>query len=189
MTCIAAVVHEGAVFMAADSAGVDGLQLHVRKDPKIYRVGEFLFGFTTSFRMGQVLGYGFVPPCHHKDVPMERYMADPFVAALRAAFKTAGYARVNEGVESGGRFLVGYSGRVFLVDYDFHVGESTFDFNAVGCGAELALGALHATRGRPPLDRLQAAMSAAEQFSAGVRGPFQFEALAGEPPEGYGGSA
>ncbi len=54
MTCIAAVAHEGNVWMGADSAGVSGLALAVRRDPKIYRVGDFLFGFTSSFRMGQL---------------------------------------------------------------------------------------------------------------------------------------
>ena len=43
MTCIAAVAHEGNVWMGADSAGVAGLALAVRRDPKIYRVGDFLF--------------------------------------------------------------------------------------------------------------------------------------------------
>jgi ATP-dependent protease HslVU (ClpYQ) peptidase subunit len=50
------------------------------------------------------------------------------------------------------------------------------DYAAVGSGAELALGALYAleSSGRTPRERLKRALSAAEQFNAGVRGPFSF---------------
>ncbi|GAA4716378.1 hypothetical protein [Phytohabitans rumicis] len=45
---------------------------------------------------------------------------------------------------------------------------------AVGCGSDLALGALFATaRTRmSPHRRVMVALQAAERFSAGVRGPF-----------------
>lgn len=181
MTCIVALTHDGQVWMGADSAGVDGLALTVRRDPKIYKVGEFLFGFTSSFRMGQLLGYKFVPPQHHKELGVERYMATVFVDALRETLKMGGFARANSGEEQGGRFLVGYRGRVFRIDYDYQVGQSLEPFDAVGCGADLALGALHATRGRGmhPEARLNAALEAAEAFSAGVRRPFRVEQVGG----------
>lgn len=183
MTCIAAVAHAGSVWMGADSAGVAGLALVVRRDPKIYRVGDFLFGFTSSFRMGQLLGYGFNPPEHHSDVGVERYMATAFIDALRDVLKSGGYARTENGVEAAGEFLVGYRGRIFRVCSDFQVGENLEPFDAVGCGAELALGALHATSDKPPRDRVNIALKAAEAFSAGVRGPFLVEALTySQPP-------
>lgn len=52
MTCVVALKHDGRVYMGADSAGVGGYSLQIRNDPKIYRVKDLLFGFTTSFRMG-----------------------------------------------------------------------------------------------------------------------------------------
>lgn len=175
MTCIAAVTHNGTVWMGADSAGVAGLSLSVRRDPKIYRVGEFLFGFTSSFRMGQLLGYKFTPPQHHSEWDAGRYMATVFIDALRETLKAGGYARTDNGEEHGGTFLAGYRGRIFRVDSDFQVGENLHPFDAVGCGADLALGALHATSSVAPKERILLALEAAEAFSAGVRRPFIVE--------------
>ena len=44
MTCIAALVQDGAITMGGDSAGVAGLRLHVRSDPKVFRNGDFQVG-------------------------------------------------------------------------------------------------------------------------------------------------
>lgn len=175
MTCIAAVAEGGNVWMGADSAGVAGFSLAVRRDPKIYRVGDFLFGFTSSFRMGQLLGYKFSPPLHHSEWDTDRYMTTVFIDALRDTLKAGGYARTHNGAEEAGEFLVGYQGRIFRVCSDYQVGENVEPFDAVGCGAELALGALHATRDKPPDERIGAALEAAEAFSAGVRRPFRIE--------------
>lgn len=177
MTCIAAVAHDGNVWMGADSAGVAGFSLAVRRDPKIYRVGDFLFGFTSSFRMGQLLGYRFSPPQHHSDVCVERYMSTEFVDALRSALKDGGYARTENGEEAAGEFLVAYRGRIFRVCSDYQVGENLEPFAAVGCGADLALGALYAAREKSPCDRVTLALEAAAAFSAGVRGPFLVQTL------------
>jgi hypothetical protein len=146
----------------------------VRSDPKLYEVGPFLFGFTSSYRMGQLLGYKFHPPVHASDCPIEKFMATSFIDAVRTTFKDGGYAITLNGQESGGSFLVGYRGRLFRVCDDFQVGEAALGYDAVGCGAEVALGALYAARARSPIDRLKIALSAAESMSAGVRAPFIF---------------
>lgn len=177
MTCIAAIVDMGVVYMGADSAGVAGLDVKPRRDPKIYRVGEMLIGYTSSFRMGQLLGYGLTLPAHTYGVPIERYMATDFIDAVRGVLKSGGYARKENEVESGGIFLVGYRGRLFNVSSDYQVAESLDTFDAVGCGESYALGSFHATEGAhisDPFMRLELALTAAEHFSAGVRRPFIF---------------
>lgn len=177
MTCIVAVAHEGRVVMGADSAGVDTgrYSLCVRADRKVFRNGEFVMGFTSSFRMGQLLAYSLSPPKPRVDTDVMAYMATDFINAVRDCLKAGGYAtRHNEG-ERGGVFLVGYRGRVFNVDCDYHIGESTHGFDACGCGDLIALGSLHGTPGADPKERILLALRAAETFSAGVRGPFHVE--------------
>jgi hypothetical protein len=44
-----------------------------------------------------------------------------------------------------GPFLVGVRGCLFEVGEAYQVGELAAGYSAVGCGAEIALGALHAT--------------------------------------------
>jgi hypothetical protein len=57
-------------------------------------------------------------------------------------------------------------------------------FRACGCGEAYAIGAMYATPGMAPRDRVALALRAAEENSAGVRGPFVIESIgpAGERP-------
>ena len=183
MTCIAAVIQSGAVWMAADSAGVGGYSLHVRRDPKIYRVKDFLFGFTSSFRMGQILGYSFQPPEMTVNQTIDEYMATSFINSLRQALKDGGFAKIKDGEDQGGTFLVGFRGRIFTIYDDFQVGENLHPIAAVGCGFDLALGSLFSTPDKPARERLETALKAAETFSAGVRGPFIYELLEAKEKE------
>ena len=60
----------------------------------------------------------------------------------------------------------------FQVSSDYQVGESASGMDACGSGRDVAIGALAATRGQPPLDRVTLALAASEEFNAGVRRPF-----------------
>lgn len=178
MTCIVAVVEDGRVVMGADSAGSDLYTIRSRKDPKIHQVGPFLFGFTSSFRMGQLLGYAFKEPDRDPRVSTDKFMVTTFIDAVRSCLKVGGYAQLSNNVESGGVFLVGYEGRIFRIDSDYQVGESVLLYEAVGCGAEHACAAMYATQKFADdglitaSDRVILALKAAEEFSCGVRGPF-----------------
>lgn len=174
MTCIVGVADGGHVYIAGDSAGVSGWDLTVRADQKVWASGAWAFGFTSSFRMGQLLRYRFTPPPRDEGESLDGYLVGPFVDALRTCLKDGGFAKVESGREEGGVFLVGHEGRLFVVEGDFQVGEPLDGFAAVGCGDGIARGALFATADLPPEDRLQIALDAAERYSAGVRGPFSF---------------
>ena len=185
MTCIAALVQDGAITMGGDSAGVAGYALHVRSDPKVFRNGDFLIGCTSSFRMLQVLRFQVKPPEHprrHQDgswLDAYEYMVRYFIEECRKEFKEHGYLSKHDEQERGGCFLVGYRGRLFYVDSDFQVGELHDPFAAVGCGMDLAHGALFALQdsGLDPEAKVRLALEAAERFSAGVRRPFVIERL------------
>lgn len=175
MTCVAAVETQAGIVMGADSASVDDhLSLTVVADDKVFERGPFLIGFTSSWRMGSLLRYGaFDPDTRTADDDVDAFMHTRFIDAVRSCLKQGGYARVDNNVETGGTFLVGFRGRLYVVHGDFQVARSAAGFNAVGCGADLALGALHATAGEPGEQRVTAALAAAETFSAGVRSPFR----------------
>lgn len=177
MTAIAAVVHDGKVYVGGDSAGVGvrSLSLEQRSDPKVFVNGPYVMGFTSSFRMGQLLHWAFTPPTHHSEVEDERFMSTAFVDAVRSCLKAGGYAKKENDVESAGTFIVGYHGKLWVIEDDYQVAEPLADFTAVGCGYNLCLGSLHSTEtipATPPAERIILALGAAERFSAGVRGPF-----------------
>ena len=179
MTCIVGLVeNDGRVVMGGDSAGCSGWELTVRADTKVFENGPFLFGFTNSFRMGQLLRYAFHPPDRSDDVAPYRFMVTTFVDAVRACLSMGGFARKENEAESGGTFLVGYQGALYCIQSDYQVAQAADEFAAVGCGAQIALGALYANRGKPTEERVLEALRAAERFSNGVRAPFAIKVLA-----------
>jgi hypothetical protein len=175
MTCIVGLVEDGKVYLGGDSAGVAGWALTVRADSKVFANGPYIMGFTSSFRMGQLLRYAFDPPTP-PDSDLDRFMATTFIDAVRKCLQMGGFAKKDSEVETGGNFLVGVSGRLFEIHTDYQVGEAVDGFSAAGCGEEIALGSLHATSyvGMAPHARVTLALQAAERFSAGVRGPFAY---------------
>lgn len=172
MTCIVGLVHQGKVYVGGDSAGTNSnWELSIRKDRKVFVNSGYAMGFTSSFRMGQLLAYSLVPP-KPTGKDLLRFMATEFVDAVRKCLKSGGYAETVNGTESGGCFLVGVQGRLFGIHEDFQVAENISGIDAVGCGSELAMGAMLATPKAKPFQRIRLALSIAERCSAGVRKPF-----------------
>ena len=175
MTAIVAVLDDGKVWMGGDSAGVAGLSLSLRSDPKVFRLGEFLTGYTGSFRMAQILRYHVTPPVPKEQQDGFEYMVRSFVPEIRTQLKTHGYLKTQDGREEIGTFLVGWRGRLYHIENDLQVREDATPYAACGCGADLSLGSLHTTEqltGLTTRDRIVMALEAAEAFSAGVRGPY-----------------
>ncbi len=177
MTCIVGITHNSRVYIGADSAAAsERWDLQIRADSKIFRNGDFIMGFTSSFRMGQLLAYAFEPPKRHEDRDIYAFMVTDFINSVRECFKNGGVAKRQEEVEQCGTFLVGYEGRLFKIIDDYQVAESVDGFDACGSGDLAALGALYATRqslAKEPETRIQEALKAAEKYSVGVRSPFK----------------
>jgi ATP-dependent protease HslVU (ClpYQ) peptidase subunit len=174
VTCVVGDTDGKIVTIGGDSAGVGGFDLTVRADEKVFVLGEFIFGFTTSFRMGQLLRYHLKPPEFKEGQDVFAYMVTSFVDAARTILKNGGFAQKENEVEQGGTFLVGIRGKLFAVQSDYQVAESADPFCAVGCGDQIANGAMYAMSGfeLTAKQRVLKALEAAERFSAGVRRPF-----------------
>lgn len=182
MTCIVGLVDEDKVLIGGDSAGVAGNDLRMRRDRKVFRrsgPGEvpWVFGFTSSFRMGQLLRYkvGLPDARGVADDELEEFMVTAFVDKLRTGLKAGGWAKKDEEQERAGTFLVGVRGRLWTIMDDYQIGESMWSFAACGSGEDYALGSLATTE--PPAvveatERVRRALAAAESFSTGVAGPF-----------------
>lgn len=182
MTCIAGLVDPTGVYIGGDSAGVSGWDLTVRNDTKVFKrtsaYGDaWLFGFTTSFRMGQLIHYSLALPefltLRDPDEDSVFYtLVRSFVPNLRQCLKDGGFATKEKESESGGTFLLGVQHRLFMVGSDYQISESLNNFDACGAGSQIACGALYATPGVEPHQRIVTALEAAERLCAGVRGPF-----------------
>lgn len=197
MTCIVGIARDGRVVIGGDSAGVDSrYQLTVRSDQKVFRAGPIIAGFTTSFRMGQLLRYSLKVPERQPEQDVFEFMATAFVDAVRKTLRDGGYATKKDEVESAGVFLVGYAGRLFQIQSDYQVSENAAGFDACGCADGIALGAVDVLLSHYELNKgavpllyvVNAALQAAERWSAGVRGPFTIIDSAEECEKGVAAS-
>lgn len=172
MTCIVAVKHGNKIFMGGDSAGSNGHLTVVRKDEKVFIKDEMIFGYTSSFRMGQLLRYKLKLPEHPKTLSCLEYLSTVFVDEVRKVFKEGGYLSKTNENESGGCFLIGYKGQIFEIESDFQVGICNEDYASVGSGDMVALGSLYSTSKKDPQVRIAMALEAASNFVTTVRPPF-----------------
>ncbi len=187
MTCIAAVTDGKTVWIGGDAAGVgqETLSVSIRSDKKVFlRESQgtvWGFGFTGSYRMGQLIRYELVlPRVTRLDVKdLERFMVKKFIPALRKILTLGGASSNESGVETGGEFIVGILGKIFVVESDFQVASPEEPIYAVGSGAAFALGALHVLErfraGGGTIERdkqVLEALETSECYSAGVRKPF-----------------
>lgn len=174
MTCIVGLIEKDKIYLGADSAGVGGWSLTVRKDPKVFKNGKFVFGFTSSFRMGQLLNFKFKPPKQKKDQSDYEFMVTTFVDAVKDSLES--WMKTISGQDKGGVFIVGYKKKLYVIHDDFQVGISHEPYCAVGAGGDIALGSLYTTNqsDMSPRERLTMALNAAARFNAAVCEPFVF---------------
>lgn len=173
MTCIVGIAEKDRVIIGGDCAGVSSLDIDYRKDSKVFKLQkDIVIGFTSSFRMGQIIRYHLEldkPPKEN----IHAWMVKTFIPELRKMLTKHGYAQNNNGEERGGLFLVGVYNELFSVQEDFQVGQNMYEYDSVGCGYKYAKGVLHYTsENENSVDRIGAALRAAAFHSAGVSPPW-----------------
>jgi ATP-dependent protease HslVU (ClpYQ) peptidase subunit len=170
MTCIVGLVEGNKTYIGGDSASSSDWTTRTSLTKKVFKVGPFLIGYTSSFRMGQILQYQINFP--ESEVYDEKYMVTEFVEAARIKFKELGYSKIVDNEEIGGNFLVCVSGNLYVIESDFQVNHYVDKFDAVGSGYSYALGAMEALRFLPPEDRIYRSLEIASKFVNSVREPF-----------------
>lgn len=177
MTCIVGLEQDGIIYMGSDSAITDSpsMALRIMDDPKICVNDDMIIGCSSSLRILQLMHHALdVPDKPQKKSDLEFLVTD-FVDAVRTLQKDKGsMKKENEFETHDAHILLGYNGRLYCMEDDFQIYKIPDKWHAVGCGADLALGAMHATANLrlKPEDRVRMALEAAEAYSAGVRRPF-----------------
>ena len=181
MTCIVGLVCDGQVSLGGDSASnSNDHSITIVKNPKVFRKGAFVMGYTSSWRMGQLIQYQFMPPERDLQQDVMEYMVTSFIGGIRNLFKEGGWAKIENSQEQGGSFLVGYQGRLFTIHGDYQVAESANPYEAIGSGANIALGALFTLTTAKNFDKtaiqdiLQFALDASSKHNSGVAPPYTF---------------
>jgi len=178
MTCIVGLEHEGKVYIGADSmAATNGWDQLTVSSPKVFKKDDFLIGYTTSFRMGQILKHHLKVNIHSEEMLDEEYMVTEFIESVRTCLKEKGFSEINNNKEDGGNFLVGYHGKLYEIGSDYQINRWREGIASCGCGADFAKAVVKVLGDRPPMERIRRALEIADYFSAGVKPPFQIEVL------------
>lgn len=173
MTCIVGIVQKDIIWVGGDSATSAGYSVSIRPNQKVFTNHGFLIGCAGSVRAANLVRYKFSPPQPTQD-DMYDYFVTGFVENLRDCLKSSGNASKNDDFEYiSSQFLVGFYGRLFMIDGDYQVNECVNGYEAIGSGADTALGSLYATPKMPPRKRIDLALRASAQFNSSVREPFQ----------------
>jgi len=164
MTCIIGLESKGKVFIGGDSAGTSSNMLQrSRNDKKVFVRDGFIFGFCGSFRMGQLIQHRLVIP-KFKGGNLSTYMVNEFVDSVRSCLK-------EDNLQPD--ILVGHAGKLFGIHGDYQVAEAREGFDAMGSGADLAMGAMHSNGSIKNAEaRIKQALEVSCINNAAVRPPF-----------------
>ncbi len=178
MTCIVGVKHKGEVYIGGDSNGScvsQHTKIH-RKDKKVFIRHGIAYGFTSSYKMGQILQYHMPEIISEKLIKRDvfEFVVTELVPKYRNILKLKGYSKINNNVEVGGTFLIGLKGRLFSIEDDFQVAESLDNYTAIGSGDQLALSSMETIQRlmpkMKPECKIERAIKTAAKFNITVGG-------------------
>lgn len=138
MTCILGLVADDFIILAGDKMGSNGRTKDIFPRPKVFKNGEFLIGYTSSFNMGQILEFQWVPPVHTIHMDDDEYI----YKEVRQSIKTTldkhdfGTTKGKESLEPElGTFLFVYHNKLYEYQQNSSILEIDF-IGACGCGTD-----------------------------------------------------
>lgn len=188
MTAIVSLVDtDGSIYMGGDTAGTNkfGDQdnfLNKKVFSPVHAPG-FIIGTCGAFRLGQVLRYHFKPPLPTPGPTddFEAYVATELADYIYRCFKNAEMFNEDVGEGMDGTFLLGYQGNIVHFQQNLQAMVSRRNYVAIGSGDALSHGALFASEGKGPAERVYLALQAAAAFSGHVKEPFEVLKLEFDP--------
>ena len=177
MTCIIGYKNQKGFCVGGDSLDTEGSDIIVRKDPKVFKNGQFLFGCTYSWRMIQILMTADFSPLNRTLGKDDfKFMAGEFIDFIIELFKEKEFKPDIDPEYICGMFIVGYNNNLYTVKDNYEVAIPEDNFMAVGSGFRYALGAMNILVAEwPNLDPeivITKALETAEKYTSNVQGPF-----------------
>lgn len=184
MTCIVGYVDKTSqkVYIGGDSCSVNShLEYRVVTNPKVFERDGIVFGFTSTWRFGQLVQHMMHYPAREIGQTPIEYLCRLWVPALQTVLTDNGHLAtngasedVNYGHSHSGNALIGIDDELFYLNGDFSVIQSADGMYSVGCGSDYAMGALMILDNTKNTSQAKviSALEVAERLSGGVRGPF-----------------
>lgn len=174
MTCVAGLIDEkGNVHMACDSEVSDDSSAMSMASPKIAINGDYIIGVSQSLRVLNIMHHASLPPVPSAE-NLSSFMCIEFIQSVAELMDNMPGTSTPEKLEESTEILVGTKGRLFVIGDDYSVHEHRYPYAVIGGGTLPALGSFFSTEDLSPKARVQKAVKAASEFSAGVRGPIHY---------------
>lgn len=136
MTCIVGIEFQGKVLLGGDIQGTGGNNKIVHTQSKVFNKNGVVFGYTTSYRFGQILEHGLKDPVvPEREEEIYRWLLTVLIPEIKTTLKDNGWER-------GGNALIGVRGQLWELQDDFSVLRSVKGYTACGSGYEYAMGSL-----------------------------------------------
>lgn len=174
MTCIVAIEYKNKVYMAGDTLGSNGWTKNDYVHPKVFKKGDLIVGYPTSFRFGQIIEH-FLD--NHKlpkgEKNIYKWLCTKVVPDIREKLKEHGYSDGKDG----GQALIGIKDQLWFLESDYCVLKPLGKFASVGCGEGYAMGSLYTNLKNKNIDdlkkseveeMLKTSIESAAEFSTGV---------------------
>lgn len=136
MTCIVGVEFNGSVLMGGDVQGTGWNNKVVHTQPKVFFKKNVIFGFTTSYRFGQLLEHKLTDPVvPEDDEEIYRWLITVLVPDMKSVLESNDF-------KTGGNCLIGVRGQLWELQNDFSVLRSVLGYASCGSGSEYAMGSI-----------------------------------------------
>jgi len=173
MTCIIGYKDEKGIYIGGDSADIEGLDLIIREDPKVFERGRFVFGCTVSWRMIQILMHtNFGALVQDDDQTDFEFLCNDFIDFIKFRFNQKGFEFEPAEDYIRGAFILGYKNNLYVIKENYEIAIAQLPFVSVGCGFRYALGAMAAMRVQDSSTMIKKVLDIVSTLSAGVQGPF-----------------
>lgn len=151
MTCIIGIEYKDKVYIGGDIQATGGNHKVVHTQPKVYKIGDMIIGYSGSYRFGQLLETGLSDPfIPAKGYSTYKWLVNVIVPEVVNILESGGYFGDEDSVDSpsisGGNCLIGVTDELWELQDDFSLLRSVRGYNAVGSGHEYALAATEALK-------------------------------------------
>lgn len=153
MTIIVGIVDNNKVYMGCDSAISGENSINFLSESKIISKGvnetsdNLLIGVAGTLRGLQLLKYQWNPPTHNGDTPDEKYIYVNVLNSIKDLFTEHNHgAYVDEQSMCEDNYMIGYKGRLYMIDFNYQVIQVDTPYCCIGSGDKYAYGALEIIR-------------------------------------------
>lgn len=181
MTCIVGIKDEktGIVYMGGDSLASNNYTENVINQRKVFKLNDTenaILGFSGMVRDLNLLRYA-ENLLDKRDEPNidEKYIVTKFIPNVIRLFNDNGRNENHNGIqESESYFLLAYKDKLWKIEFNYAVLNTTNSYETIGSGYQYASGSLFTTEGSEftITERIHKALQSASKFAVGVAPPF-----------------